>query len=71
VGTDSQPGSAFILTTHDAGQSWTPVVLPAGMSVVQAISCPSTAQCFALGGSQSSPTAPLAQVGILTNAPPG
>ncbi len=71
VGTNSTPGSAFILATHDGGQSWTQTSLPSGLSVVQAISCPTSTQCFALGGSQSSLSGPLAHVDILTNAPAG
>jgi photosystem II stability/assembly factor-like uncharacterized protein len=71
VGTNSTPGSAFIVATHDGGRSWTQAALPSGLSVVQAVSCPTDTECFALGGSQATLTDPLTNVDILTNAPAG
>ncbi|HEX4127441.1 MAG TPA: hypothetical protein VHX67_07670 [Acidimicrobiales bacterium] len=71
VGTISAPGSAFIVATHDGGLSWAQVALPSGLSVVQAVSCPTDTECFALGGSQATLTDPLTNVDILTNAPAG
>jgi hypothetical protein len=69
VGTISTPGAAFIVATHDGGQTWSQVSLPSGLSVVEAVSCPTDTECFALGGSQASLADPLTNVDILTNAP--
>ena len=61
-GTPAAPTAAGLVLTTDGGQTWQTARLPKGVTGVDAVSCPSTTTCFALG---SVPSA------LPSSAPPG
>ena len=50
----SLPGSGVVITTSDAGATWTPATAPANALVISNVSCASPADCTAIVGSGTS-----------------